>query len=252
MKSARRKQMEKLIFQRETITMEELRQTFGVSMNTIRSDVAFLVSSGTVEKVYGGVRALVHQEVPLFTQRMALYPESKQCIARRAEELIEDQDVIYIDAGTTTMYLIDCLDPAKHVTVITRNLYTISRAYDLPNVELIVLPGTMDRRTNSVADGSTLEYLGRYHYSKAFMGVSGISTDGRLNVSNYNEYELKKLAIQQSRECFLLADSGKFGGTSLMSYGSLDIMTGIFTDRHCPEEVRVFCGERQIPLIICD
>lgn len=252
MKSTRRKQMETLIFQRENISMEELRQTFGVSMNTIRSDVACLVEAGTVEKIYGGVRALVHQEIPLFTQRMSLSAESKQNIARRAEQTIQDQDVIYIDAGTTTMPLIDFLDPSKHVTVITRNLYVVSQAYDKPYVELIVLPGTMDRRTNSVADGSTLEYLGRYHYAKAFMGVSGVSPDGRLNVSNYNEYELKKLAVQQSQHAYLLVDSGKFGRTSLMSYGTLSTMSEIFTDRHCPEEVRTYCAENGIPLTICD
>ncbi len=252
MKNARRKQMENMIFQRESMTMEELRQAFGVSMNTIRTDVACLVESGTVEKVYGGVRALVHQEIPLFTQRIAIATDAKQSIARRAESIIQDQDVIYMDAGTTTMYLIDFLDPSKHVTVITRNLYIVSRAYNCPNVELIVLPGTMDRRTNSVADGSTLEYLGRYHFAKAFMGVSGISMDGRLNVSNYNEYELKKLAIRQSQSSFLLADASKFGRSSLISYGMLTDMAEVFTDPLCPEEARDCCQRNEIPLTICE
>lgn len=252
MKSQRIKDMEALILQRDTISMEELRQIFHVSMNTVRSDVASLVESGTVEKIYGGVRALPQEEVPLFTQRMALNPDSKQKIAFRAAQMIEDQDVVYIDAGTTTMYLIDYLDASRHVTVITRNLHIVPRAYERSNVELIVLPGTMDRRTNSVADGSTLEYLGRYHFRKAFMGVSGISPDGRLNVSNYNEYELKKLAIHQSQAAYLLADAAKFGGSSLMSYGTMDTMAGIFSDSDCPEAARQYCQEHEIPLYICD
>ena len=73
MKDDRRKQIEALVARRETVTMEELREEFGVSMNTIRSDVAYLADTGAVEKVYGGVRALQRQEVPLFTQRAQLH-----------------------------------------------------------------------------------------------------------------------------------------------------------------------------------
>jgi len=62
MKDDRRKQIEALVARREAVTIEELREEFGVSMNTIRSDVAYLADTGAVEKVYGGVRALVRRE----------------------------------------------------------------------------------------------------------------------------------------------------------------------------------------------
>lgn len=252
MKDSRRKQMELFISQRETVTMEELQNAFGVSMNTIRSDVAYLVSTGAVEKIYGGVRMLRHQEVPLFTQRTALRTDAKCQIARQAEKLILDHDILYIDPGSTTMHLIDFLDPAKHVTVITGNLYVVAHAYDKPNVELIVLPGSMNRRTNSVSDVSTLEFLGRYHCAKAFMGATGISPDGKLNVSTYIEYELKKLAVQQSLHAYLLADAGKFGGASLMSYGRLSDMEEVITDSLCPEYVKDYCREQGIRLTIAE
>ncbi|MDE7218438.1 MAG: DeoR/GlpR family DNA-binding transcription regulator [Oscillospiraceae bacterium] len=250
MKDARRKQIEALVAQRDTVTMEELRETFGVSMNTVRSDVAYLVDTGAVEKIYGGVRSVQRQEVPLFTQRAQLRTEEKRRIARYAQDLIEDGDTLYIDAGTTTMHLIDFLDPAKHVTIVTGNLYVIHQAYDKPLVELIVLPGAMNRRTNSVSDVSTLEFLGRYQFAKAFMGASGMSLDGRLNVSTYIEYELKKLAVSRSREKYLLLDSSKIGGGSLMSYGSLEDMTEIIAGAPCPEEIRSLCGQKNVKLTI--
>ena len=252
MRDARIKQMEALVAKRERVTMEELRREFGVSMNTVRSDVAYLVATGAVEKIYGGVRAVQRQEVPLFTQRRELRAGEKQQIARRAEERIFDGDILYIDAGTTTMHLIDCLDPAKRVTIVTRNLYVVSQAYHKPNVELIVLPGSMNRRTNSVADVSTLEFLGRYQYAKAFMGASGVSADGKLNVSTYIEYELKKLALRQSQQAFLLLDAGKFGGSSLMSYGALEDMTEIITAPPCPEELRERCQRKNIRLTVTE
>ena len=114
MKDSRRKQMEALVARQKSATMEELRQAFGVSMNTVRSDVAYLVQTGAVEKIYGGVRVVQHQQVPLFTQRTELRCDAKRAIARQAERLIGDNDIIFIDSGTTAMHLIDFLDPVKH------------------------------------------------------------------------------------------------------------------------------------------
>lgn len=248
MRDSRREQMAAFIAQRHTATMTELCQVFQVSINTVRADVAYLVQSGAVEKVYGGVRSVIHQEVPLFTQRTGLHTEEKRRIARQAEMCIKDQDILYIDSGTTTMHLLDFLDPAKHITVLTGNLHLVGQAYNKPNVELIILPGSMNRRTNSVTDVSALEFLGRYHFAKAFMGVSSISSDGALNVSSYMEYELKRAAVRQCQHTYLLADSSKFGGTGLMSYGSLSDMAELITDAHCPEQIRALCAQQNIRL----
>lgn len=252
MRDGRMKQIESMVAGRETVSMEELRRIFGVSMNTIRADVARLVEYGAVEKVYGGVRAVRKQEVPLFTHRTGLHTQEKKRIARYAQKLVRDGDILYIDAGTTTMHLIDFLDPAKRVTVVTGNLYVVGRAYAKPNVDLIVLPGEMNRRTNSVADGGTLEFLARYRFGKAFMGASGVSPDGRLNVSTYMEYELKKLAVEQSQRAFLLLDGSKFGGSSLLSYGALGGMEEAVTDAHCPQEVRERCADAGVKLTVVE
>lgn len=249
MKESRRKYMAELIAQRRRMTMQELCDYFQVSMNTIRTDVAHLVSTGAVAKVYGGVQVADQKQVPLFTSRTLLHTDNKQRIAVCAEQLIQDKDIIYIDAGTTTMHLIDCLDQRKHVTIVTANLSVIHKAYEHENVELIVLPGTVNRRTNSISGISTLEFLNRYQFNKAFMAASGISEDGRLNTSTYIEYEIKRTALKQSRQAYLLADSAKFGTMGLMAYGTLDDMTAVITDPDCPDFAKKFCSERNIPIL---
>ena len=231
------------------MTMEELRDHFRVSMNTIRSDVAYLVETGALVKIYGGVRVAAYREVPLFTGRAAVHTSVKRKIAAASETLIEDQDIIFIDAGTTTMHLIDQLSPNKRVTIVTANLYVLQKAVEMENVTLIALPGTFNRRTNSLADTGTLEYLSRYQFGKVFMGASGVSEEGKLNVSTYLEYEIKRAALKQSRSRFLLADSSKFGSTSLMSYGTLTDMTAVITDAGCPEFARDMCRNSGVSLL---
>lgn len=249
MKEERRKQMGDLVARVQRLSMEQLRDHFGVSMNTIRSDVAYLVQTGAVEKVYGGVRAAEYRQVPVFESRAMEHTSYKRRIAAAAADLIEDRDIIFIDAGTTTMHLIDRLSSAKRVTIVTGNLYVIEKATEKENINLIVLPGVLNRRTNSLADMATLEHLARYRFNKAFMGVSGVSEEGNLNVSTYMEHEIKRTALKQSRSCYLLADSGKFSGAGLMSYGSVMDMDVIITDQNCPEFIKNLCRRSNIQLL---
>ena len=250
MRSSRRKDIAAYIARHRSVTMTELCEVFDVSMNTIRADVAFLTSTGTVEKIYGGVRSVPQLEVPLFAQRTAIRPEAKLAIARAAAGMFRDGDSVYIDAGTTAMHVIDMISPDSHVTIITGNLYVVNQASLRQNIELIVLPGILNRRTNSVADVSTLEYLGRYNFSKAVLGTTGLSYEGGLNVSSYLECEVKRKALQQSTERILLCDSSKYGSTGLISYASLADITRLITDSSCNDALRRLCAEKDTQLTV--
>lgn len=250
MQDDRRKEMAAYIAQHQSVTMAELCDEFHVSINTIRADVAALTKTGVAEKIYGGVRSTMQQDVPIFAKRVKIHPDAKFSIARAAVELINDGDIIFIDAGTTTMHMLGLLQMEKRVTIITANLHIISQASSSPNAEIIVLPGMINHRTNSMADVSTLEFLGRYHFAKAFMAATGLSTDGRLNVKTYLEYEIKRLAIQQSDSKYLMCDASKFGSNSLMSYADLSDMDMLITDETCSEELKALCLAADTELII--
>ena len=241
MKDTRRAEMESFISQRQRVSMQELRDTFGVSMNTVRSDVAYLVKTGMVEKVYGGVQLRRQTDVPLFETRSLLRTETKRRLARAAAAEIDEGDILFIDAGTTTMYLLDYLDRDRRVTVVTPSMPVIQRAQERPNVELIVLPGLYNRRTNALLDGSTAEYLAHYQHTKAFLGVSSIAPDGALGVSSYPEYEVKRTAVERSLRRYLLADSSKYGEAGLLPYGQVDQCTCVFTDRDMPQAFLDLC-----------
>lgn len=248
MKDQRRKEMERLITERQSMTMKELCSTFGISINTARADIAYLIKAGAVTKVYGGVKCNRPKQVSLFSSRATQNASIKQQIAKKAAELIVEGDIIYVDSGTTTMHILEYIPDDLHITIVTPSLYIISNVFNRPNIKLIVLPGILNRRTNSLADASTFTELAKYHHSKAFMGASGVTEDGKLSVSSYLEYEIKRTAVAQSKQSFLLVDSSKFGESNLMSYGTLDQMSQIITDVHVPGFCRDYCFEHHILL----
>ena len=252
MRADRRKELAAYIAHHGEVSMTELCDAFHVSMNTIRADVAALEETGTVTKVYGGVRSAMQQEVPLFTLRTHQHSDAKWAIARAAAHHISDGDTLFLDAGTTTMQVIEALPMDIRLTIVTGNVQVLPQAHSHPNIDLMVMPGLYNRRTGSVSGVNTMEFLSQHHFIKALMATTGLSADGKLNVSSYLEYEIKRHALQQSDQCILLCDSSKFGASGLIGYGTLKDIDLLITDWDCPDELKTLCERCGTELEIVD
>ena len=250
MKSQRILAMEKYILDRGSATMEELRDHFEVSMNTVRRDVSDLLKGGSVRKVYGGVRAQVQEPalVP-YEVRSIGDSQTKMRLARYAAEFVHEGDVIFIDSGTTTLYLMDYLKNMNDLTVITNNVEVIIKALDNEKIRLIALPGQLRHKTRSVTGEVTVSFLSRYNIRTAFMAATGVSALGVTNSSPL-EYEIKKKAVENSENKVLMVTGRKFGITSLMTYAHLDQFDAVVTDSSIPQKFQDMVAERQVQLIV--
>ena len=234
MKLERQHRLMLYLTEHQSASMEELMNHFGVSMNTVRRDVAALVASGDAEKVYGGVRVArkISGFIP-YEQRSLRPSLAKQAICRKAAELVNDGDTIFIDSGTTTIHLIDALAD-RHVTVITNNMEVIARAMNYPSIQLIVLPGELDRQAHAVTGDTSADYLSRFSTNIAFMAATGISKSGVTN-SIPLEYSIKQAVVAHTDRAVLMVTGNKFGITSLMNYAALDAFHCIITDPRIPK-----------------
>ena len=215
MKTHRIKNVEEYILKNESVSLDKLCDVFKVSKNTIRRDIKELLEKGKIKKIYGGVTINQKKLVP-FEERNIKNHAEKKVTAEIAAAYINDGDIIFIDSGTTTMWLIDYLKN-KNITILTNNLSAIVSALPYPNLNIISLGGTLKRKTNSFVGNSTSLVLKDYNISKAFMAATGISIARGATNSSVEEYELKKLIVEKSDEIFLLVDSSKFDSISLMT-----------------------------------
>ena len=249
MKENRQQQIVKLITERDTLTMQQICSEFHISINTARSDVAHLVSSGVVEKIYGGIRLKKQESVPLYEKRTQQNAAIKAKLAEAAAAEIQDGDTVYIDAGTTLMHLLDFLPPDKKITVITASLPVIEQASRMPNIRLAVLPGFYDARTNALLDSSTIEALRRFQFTKAFIGTSSLTDTGSMGVSNFAEYEEKRAAISAAKTKYFVADASKYGKLGLLSFATLADNDVFITSADIPADLVKLCGDRGVQLV---
>lgn len=228
-------QIEAYIIENKTATLEELCEKFDISKNTIRRDINELVSRGNIEKVYGGVtvaekKAGEYASLISYSERNIKNHEIKDRIARLAASYIGSGDSVFIDTGTTTINIIDYIADKENVTIITNSIEVAHKALSYPALRLIVLPGVLNHKTASLVGSSCIESLRKFNIKKAFMACTCISLTNGVSNATHEEYEVKKAALLNSGEHYLLADHSKFNQTSLCTFGELSDFHYILTD----------------------
>ncbi|HBG10959.1 MAG TPA: hypothetical protein DDX68_01785 [Clostridium sp.] len=112
-----------------------------------------------------------------------------------------------------------------------------------PNINVIVLPGSLKRDTASLVGSSCVEYLEDYNIIRAFMACTGVSLQAGVCNASTEEYTIKKTALKKSQKHYLLADSSKFGRASLMTYGDIGQFDYILTERTPDDDFSSSCKE---------
>ncbi len=250
MRSKRISDIEDYIYENKTVTLDQLCRVFDVSKNTIRRDLKEIIADGNFKKIYGGITVKDNKDLPPFSERNISNLEVKKRIAAKAAELVEDSDVIFIDSGTTTIHMIDHIKDRKNLTIITNNLEVMIRVIPYENIKLISLSGELDRNTLSFTGDTASAVLKSYNISKAFMASAGVSIDGGVTNSSTKEYDIKCTAVKRSNWVYLLTSADKFNVVAIMTYCTLDKLTGIITDDAPPQEIADYMDEHEIDLYI--
>ena len=215
----------------QAVSVAHLCRVTGASEATIRRDLNELARRGKLNKVHGGALPIREEfrteELDMDTKRQLHTPE-KIRIARYAASLITDDDVVYLDAGSTVMHMADHIQAVK-ATFVTNSVECVQR---LPRrgLRTYVLGGVLKPGTLAIIGGEAMEGLKRYNFTKAFLGTNGIAIGPGFTTPDPEEAMVKATAAAHARETWVLADSSKFGTITAASVLPLD-RAQIVTDR---------------------
>lgn len=240
MKISRLNSIEQYVIARETATIDELCEVFGVSKNTIRRDLNELESRGHIAKVYGGVTAVSSATAVPMPVRSGLHPADKSLIGRLAAAQVEDGDTIFLDSGTTTMCMLKFLAMKKRITIITHSLCALAEAAKYEELSIISLGGIYSHPTDSFVGLSAFEALSAMKINKAFMAATGISIENGLSNSTFLEAEIKRGVVQRASHIYLMADGSKLDHDAVISFCPLNSLTCFITDRRPAERYMEF------------
>ena len=206
----------------------------GASEATIRRDLTTLARQGRLNKVHGGAvmaSGTFQGEEPDVSTKTLLHRDEKDRIARYAAGLIDDDDVVYLDAGTTTVRMVEYLK-GSDATFVTNGIACAQRLMEL-GLRGYVLGGFLKPGTWAVVGTGALEELGRYNFTKAFLGINGITVRQGFTTPDPEEAAIKTKAAEQAYLTFVVADSSKFELVSAVTVLPLEKAT-IITE-HLPD-----------------
>lgn len=220
---------------RRAVSVGDLCQKTGASEATIRRDLNALSRQRRLQKVHGGavlIEAEFREAEPDMAVKRGLSTAEKGRIARYAASLVKDEDVVYLDAGSTVLQMADRLQSSKALFV-TNNIECACRLMDL-GVRVYVLGGAIMPGSMSVLGAETMDALRRYNFTKSFLGVTGVTIAQGFTTPDPESAAAKALAASRSQEVWVLSDSSKFGKVTASLVLPLE-EASIITD-HLPDE----------------
>ena len=212
-----------LLDQKSVVKSQELASLFNASESTIRRDLQELEDANLLERIHGGAKRILNLGFEQnMTEKSIKNTHEKQKIASLAASCVQDGDMIYLDAGSTTLEMIPFL-VGKH-------------AAKLSDMEIptIMLGGTLKLSTKAIIGATSMEQLQHFRFNKAFLGTNGAHLEFGLTTPDPEEAALKALAIHQAETAYVLLDHTKFNEVTFTKVEELESVT-LLTD-YCPAE----------------
>ncbi len=216
---------------KSAITVTEIKDILKTSESTIRRDFTELHNKGKLIKVFGGAIS-TQENYEAFElsvdEKSEMNIEEKREIAKKAVTFINDNDFVYLDAGTTTNYMIDYIK-ASNVTFVT-NAVTHAQKLSKKGAKVILLGGELKPSTEAIIGSITTQIVQNFNFNKGFFGTNGISIKKGFTTVDINEALIKKISLQQCEKAFVLADNSKFNQVSCIKFAQYYDAT-IITDK---------------------
>lgn len=236
-----------LLEEKQSITVSEIKELLQISESTARRDITALHNAGKLIKVFGGAVAVENHFNPqesTVEQKSNINREQKMLVAKYAASLIKPEDFVYIDAGTTTGYMLDYITEKSAAYVTNAVLHARRLAAD--GFRVFLIGGELKGTTEAVVGNEAMRTLQMYHFVKGFFGTNGVAMKTGLTTPDVNEALIKRAAIAQCEKSYVLADSFKFGSVSSVTFApfhSVKILTNEIPEEYRGCENVVACGE---------
>lgn len=208
-----------IIEDRSYVSAAVLSKELFVSLPTIRRDLAELQRRGLILRSHGGAGKLnsEHTVIPLNIRKTVNYAEKRR-LCQATAALIQTNDIIFIDASTTTLQLADFISPQKGVTVVTNGI-PLTALLTRKGIKTYCTGGELQQNSSCYA-GSFAEMLVRnFNFDIMFFSSHGINEKGIITDTSFSETALRKAAIAQSEKTAFL-----FTGTKISLSAPYNLM----------------------------
>ena len=223
------------------VKVKELSERFDVTEDCIRKDLASLEKRNLLKRAYGGavcIRSNPHAiEV---NARKYQNVEGKKVIAKKAVDLVQDGDVVFLDASTTNIEVAKLMiSEEKKITIVT-NMVEVLRVLAKGNMQRVIfIGGELNAERDGFFGCMAIQILSQFKFDVAFFGAAGINVyENEVSTYGVDDGLTKAAAIKASKRTYLLAEANKFNHDGNYKYAAIADFEGMISDTNLSEMVK--------------
>jgi len=238
----RRQQILDILRRAGKVTVDDLSARFGVSAPTIRADLTVLEKHGLLRRTHGGalpVESTLYE--PPYTIREMRNLAEKRAIARLAATLVQDEETVLLDAGTTTFEIALQLKQRRGLKVVTNSLSIALELMERKDMEIVLLGGSVHPARRALLGELVSHALEVLYVDHAFLSFNGVDAHAGYTSVDFEAAAVKRKMIQHARQVVVVADHAKLGQVAFTQVAPASTAHVLIVDDGAsPDLVRAF------------
>ena len=194
------------------MSVAEIAEQAMVSKATVYRALKRLEGKGLINRLSTGV-VLPKEEETSFSRRLSINIDKKREIAEKAVSLVEDGDLIFMDASTTCLAFATELARSNlaRISVATNSTFVVNELSEGPAEFYVVCTGgELQPSLNALVGPIACSSIRSMNFHKAFLSGAAFSCDTGLMTTQTSLVEVLRTASSCASETVALIDSTKF------------------------------------------
>ncbi|MBV1867833.1 MAG: DeoR/GlpR family DNA-binding transcription regulator [Marinosulfonomonas sp.] len=234
------------------VEVDGLADSFSVTTQTIRRDLAQLCDRGLAARTHGGAKRLLSVSNVGYEDRRRIQIDVKERLGICAASLIPSDCSITLNIGTTTEQVAYALSEHSDLVVLSNNVNIITAFMGSKMKELILVGGSVRQSDGAIVGADAVEFISRYKVDYAVIGASALDSDGAILDFDTREVSVARAILKNARTKILVCDSTKFEKSApvrICHVGDLDYFV---TDVKPPDSFVAAAGLEDTKILLAD
>jgi DeoR family transcriptional regulator, fructose operon transcriptional repressor len=245
----RQLRIRELIEDREFVDLVTLCRELNSSESTVRRDLVHLERTRVLKRVHGGALAVQpHGHLLDHDWQRERQSDEKRRIGERAASLVEDDQTVILDGGSTVAAVSEQL-VGRSLRVITNSIAIAYALRDSRAIDVTLTGGYLFPRLEVLLGPLCEHMLSAVAADVLVMGIGGVTATGFTNNNTLVVGSERKM-IEVSRKVIIVADSSKFGRAAMTPLAPLDVADIVVSDGQLAPEYRTMLEGAGIEVVL--
>jgi DeoR/GlpR family transcriptional regulator of sugar metabolism len=221
------------------VRASELSARLGVSLDTVRRDLAQLAGAGELRRVHGGALPPGSPGPSSFTERLPDDVPAKTAVAAAAAPLVRPGEVVALSGGTTILELARRLPDDLEATVVATSPDIAVALADHPRLTVDVIGGRLHPQGRTVTGPEAVDALRRVRPDACLLSACSLHPAAGLTLRHREEALVVRAMAEHAARIVSLTTATKLGSAGPYPIVGVERIDTLVTD--APEaEVEVY------------